>query len=455
MGNRDTIGAKRILSLFDEGTFVEVGSFMKRAGSETCEGVIGGYGAVNGKLAYAFSQDADNMQGAVDQLHAKKIEMIYDMALKNGAPVIGLFDTAGAVVYDGAVALSSFGTLLNCAAKASGRVPQIAVITGVCPGMAAVAASSFDFVVGIEECSKLYVNSPFLIGKEVGTADWAAANGATSLTCENEGAAFDKVRALIDMLPANAGLSALVGNTDDCERVSAVNFADDLEASVANLCDAGSCLEIGNAYAPEMKLYVATMGGVTVGIVANNPAENNGNLTAAGARKASRFIGFCDAFNMPVVTLVNSCGVAVAKEQEAAQFSAELAKLSMAYAGASTAKITVLTGPAYGASFTLMGSKSLGADLVLALPEATIGVLSPEASVAFVWNDKVTAETSRESLVDEWKNKYAAPAVAAANGCIDDLVDAGELRARICSAVFMLMDKNEKMPVRKHSVLPL
>lgn len=439
----NSVGSQRIARLFDAGTFVELGAYRKRPdGAFT--GAVCGYGAVNGRLVYAFSQDSDRQKGAFDALQAEKIADLYSLALKNGAPVVGVFDSAGAYIADGASALSAFGKLLASVSRASGAVPQIALIGGVCEGLAATAAAMFDLTILIDGKSQLSVNAPFVVGKEVGTAGYAREKGLSSLTVSSEEDAFATLRVLLDLLPSSAeeGVAAS-DSADDVNR--AVSSADPLE-----LADAGSFLEIGAGYADEMRVSLARLGGVPCGIVANK-----GVITTEGAKKAARLIGFCDSFGLPVVTLTDSEGVAASSAEEGSPLAAALGKLAMTYANATTAKITAVVGKAYGAAFTLMGSKALGADVVYALPTAEISTMAPEAAVAFLWNDKITEAVTRADLVAKWKTECASPEVAAADGSIDDIIDPAELRQRICAAVYMLLEKNAGEPVRLHGNLPL
>ena len=448
-----TVGCAKIAALFDAGTFVETGAFMKRGNDLT--GVVCGYGAVNGKLVYAFAQDSDRKKGAIDALQAEKIAMLYSMAQKNGAPVVGMFDSIGATVADGASVLSAYGKLLRVVSDASGIIPQIAIINGVCAGMAATVAAMFDVVVTIKGQSELYVNAPFLAGKEIGTADYTSLNGLSSIAAENEGDAIAKAIKLVSMLPSNCEEGVTIEEiTDDINRTVAVEGLSGKNLAEA-LCDAGSFLALGEAYATEMVTGLATFGGVTCGVVANDAAVNGGVITCDGAKKAAKLVSFCDSFSIPVITLVDSLGVATGAEAEGAPLAAQLGKLAMAYATADTAKIGVVCGKAYGAAFTLMGSKALGADMVYALPTSEISVMAPESAVAFLWNDKITADTSRSDLVAKWTQECASPEAAAADGSIDDVVASLELRQRICAAVYMLMMKNAGTPARKHCNLPL
>ena len=449
-----TVGSQKIAALFDAGTFVETGAFIKRAdGAMT--GVVCGYGAIGGKLVYAFSQDSDRKKGAFDALQAEKIAKLYELAIKNGAPVIGMFDSAGAYLNDGASVMSAYGKMLKIVSDASGVIPQIAIVTGVCAGMAATVAAMFDVTVTVKDVSKLFVNAPFLVGKEVGTAEYTAQNGLSSVVAESEAEALALAARLIAMLPSNNEEGVLCNeNADDENRAVAVDGLTAMERIKA-AADAESFVELGAGYADEMLTGFATFGGVTCGVVANNNEKNGGALTSDGAKKAAKMVSLCDAFSIPVVTLTDSTGIALDKAEENAPLAAQLAKLAMAYATATTAKVTVVAGKAYGAAFTLMGSKALGSDMVYALPEAEIGVMAPASAVAFLWNDKITADVTRAALEDEWKEKYASATAAAADGSIDDVIDSRELRQRICAAIYMLMMKNGGVPARKHCNLPL
>ncbi len=448
-----TKGSSKIAELFDVGTFVETGAYVKRNGEMT--GVICGYGAIGGKLAYAFSQDSDRKKGAFDAVQAEKIAALYRMAVKNGAPVIGFFDSIGAVVCDGASALSAYGKLLKTVSDASGVIPQYAVISGVCVGMAATVAASFDMTVTVKEKSVLSVNAPFVVGKEVGTSEATAQSGLASIEVASDAEAIATVTELVSLLPSNNADGVVIEEvTDDVNRAVAPDGLTGVSL-IASLTDGGRFMELGATYASEMRTGFAAIGGVSCGVVANDAGVADGAITADGARKAAKLIGFCNAFSIPVVTLVDSVGVAVSKDAEGAPLASQLAKLALSYASADTAKITVVCGKAYGASFTLMGAKSLGADMVYALPTAEISTMAPSSAVAFLWNDRITETVTRGELEAEWKTTQASPEIAAADGSIDDVIEPSQLRQRICAAVYMLMMKNETTPMRKHCNLPL
>ncbi len=449
-----TAGLEKLTALFDSGTFAEIGAYLKRENGDKA-GVVCGYGAVNGKLVYAFAQDSDRQKGAFDAFQAKKIGMVYEAAMKNGAPVIALFDSIGAYVKDGANAMSAYGALLGCVSRASGGVPQIAVITGVCSGMAATAAAMFDLIVTVKDASKWFVNAPFLIGKDAGSTEAVAANGLSSMTAENEADATARVRKLIDLLPSNCDEGVYSEEIlDDVNRLVNVEGLTG-KAAIEAIADLGDLCVIGDAFAPEAVTAFAKIGGVTCGLIANDGSINGGALTGDAARKLAKFVSLCDAFDIPIITLVDSEGIAVSAAEESAAIAAQLGKLAMAYATAKTAKITVVIGKAYGAAFTLMGSKALGADTAYAIPTASVSIMNPESAVAFLWNDRITEQVTRADLVDEWNKTCAAPEAAAADGSIDDIIAPAELRARICSAVYMLLAKSENAPAGRHCNLPL
>lgn len=453
MGKDVTVGRAKMESLFDAGSFCELGAYRKRADG-ALTGVVCGYGAIGGKLVYAFAQDSDRKKGAFDLLQAEKIESLYETALKNGAPVIGIFDSAGAYVTDGSSALSAYGKFLAVVSRASGVIPQIAVIGGVCAGLAATVAACFDLVVTVKDRSGLFVNAPFLTGKEVGTPAYAAETGLSSITAESEENAIAVLRKLIDLLPATCEEGVYEEETsDDVNRT--VTVKTDMKETISEITDAGSFLEISSGFADGMITGFARFGGVVCGIVANQPTVNEGKISADGARKAAKLIRLCDGFGLPVITLTDSRGIDPASDGERAPLAAQLGKLAMSYATADTAKITAVIGKAYGASFTLMGSRALGADVVYALPTAEISTMEPASAVAFLWNDRITETVGRDALVQEWIRDCASPEAAAADGSVDDLIEPGELRQRICAAVYMLIEKNVSDPARRHCNLPL
>ena len=434
MEKKQTKGRAKMLSLFDAGTFVEMGAYVRRsAGDEAYDAVLCGYGSVSGQLAFAFVQDSDSNLGALDAVGAEKIERLYAQALRSGAPVIGVFDSAGAMVLDGAPALSAYGRVMKCVENASGIIPQIAYVSGNCLGMAATIAAMFDVTVTVKDVSDMYVSAPIAEG------------GLSAYIADVEEEAVVTVRTLVDMLPRNNKDNEAVEPADDINR--AVTLTDDANVLLATLADNGQAVTLYDGYASDVTTALTRMGGVTVGVICAK-----GKLTSKGARKAARMVSLCDSFSMPVITLVDAEGVA--QEADAEQASA-YARLAAAYINATCPKVSVVLGKAYGAAFTLLGSRALGADLALALPEAVIGVMDPTTAVAFLWNDKITSEKSRADVEAEWKAENASPKAAAESGDIDDIIPAEELRARLISAVYMLSECATATPDRKHGNLPL
>lgn len=449
------VSKERIETLFDSSTFVELGAYTRRSeNSQDIESVVCGYGAVNGRLVFAFAQDSGINKGAFGERHAKKIADMYSLAIKNGAPVVGVFDSAGAVVYDGATAMAAYGRVMKCVSDASGIIPQIALIGGTCTGSAAVLASMFDVTVTVKNSSKLYVNSPFVTGEE-NSAAIVTASGLSVTEADNEEEAFAFVKKLINILPHNNAEGAVAFDIDDdINRTLSFDTKNyNINGLLTDISDSGSFIRLYEKYSSNICVGFARFGGVVSGIIASDPS-NGGILDISSARIASRIVSFCDSFGIPVVTLVDSKGLDTSDGVEGAAYACELSRLAMAYTSSDNAKVTVVLGAAYGAAYTLLGSKSLGADIAYALDDACISVLSPEASVAFLWNDKV-GERTREEVEDEWKAKYASAADAAACGEIDDVIEASELRKRICAALSMLAYKADGAPARKHPVMPL
>ena len=439
----------KLESIFDLGTFVELGAYTKKEASQNdFESVVCGYGAVNGKLAFAFVQDSGRTKGAFGERHAKKIADMYSLAIKNGAPVIGVFDSAGAVVYDGASALAAYGRFMKCVSDASGIIPQIAVVDGICGGSSAVVAAMFDFTVTIKDISKLYVNPPFVVGKEVGSSDFAAAQGVSAYLAASEGEAFAFAKELVTLLPSNNADSACGEPFDDINKKVAASGLSGKDLAEA-IVDNGKTVALYEKFTDKSFLGFASFGGIVTGVV-----SLCGVLDIKAARAITKLVSFCDSFSIPLLTLVDSEGLDNSIEAEGSAYASELARLAYAYTSADNAKVTVVTGKAYGAAFTLLGSKSVGADMVFALEDAAISVLSPEASVAFVWNNKV-GEQSREELEAEWKEKCASAQDACDRGEVDDVIDSSELRQRICASLMMLSSKAEGTPTRKHANMPL
>ena len=338
---------------------------------------------------------------------------------------------------------------MKCVSDASGVIPQIAIIDGVCGGSSAVVASMFDLVITVKDKSKLFVNAPFNVGQQSATA-----MGYSAYEAENGEDAYRFARELVLTLPENNTALAYVDTADDPCRATDVDLKScDAATAVSTLADDGRFITLFEGYAENVKVGLASFGGILCGVVASDK-KNGGALDVKSARVASKLLSFCDSFGIPVLTLVDSVGIEVSSEAEASSYASELARLAYAYTSSDNAKVSVVMGKAYGAAFTLLGSKSVGADIALALPDAKVSVLSPEASVAFLWNDKV-GDKSREELEAEWSEKCASAKNACDLGEIDYIVEPCELRARICAAFSMLCAKAEGTPTRKHVNMPL
>ncbi len=456
--NHESAEARTQISmLFDTDTFVEISAYAKRAFSDFIatekasefESVICGYGAIDGKLVFAFVEDASRMGGSIDDRHAKKICDLYNMAINNGAPVIGIFNSNGTDIFEGTSGLAAYGRIMSAVTKASGVVPQIAYVAGNCIGTAAAIASMFDVVVKKDDAS-LYVSSPALTGEKDAQDAIVSYTGSEEQCC-------GYIIGLISFLPSNSsvGIQASDICTDNLNRkLGNLDFGGDALSIISVVADNSMFLELSNNYGKSASCAFSTIGGVKCGIVANSFSNNEGRIDADTARKISKFVTFCDSFSIPVVTIVDSLGLEINKSNEKT-FAPELAKLAMAYAASNCPKVTVILGHAIGASFVLLGSKSLGADLVYATEDSEIGALSAASGVAFAWDKYISEENSREDLISEWKLTVSSPANAAASGEIDDIISINEMRARICSALLMLSAKGNASAISRRKVLPL
>ena len=447
---------EKIASLFDLNTFVEISAYAKRGFSDFLstdksnefEGVICGYGAIDGKLVFAFVEDSSRMGGVIDERHAKKIADLYKLAVSNGAPVIGVFDSNGTDVFQGTAGLAAYGKIMASVSAASGRIPQIAYVSGKCIGTAAAIASMFDFIIK-EDSAELYVSSPSLTGIK-DAQNYCVAYSGNAEQC----ATYAKV--LISFLPDNASQGIVVNECSDKlnKKLGELDFAGEALTAISAISDNGVFYEIGRDFEDGTVTAFAMIAGVKCGVIANSFNKNEGRISAAIARKISKFVNFCDAFSLPIVTLVDSLGLAIDKDNEVNYFAPELARLASAYAGCTVPTVTVILGHAIGASFVLLGSKALGADIVYCLNDSEIGALAAQSGVAFAWDSYITLEETREDLVNKWKNNVSSPVNAAASGEIDDIISTNELRARICSALLMLSSKGSFDNIRR-KVLPL
>jgi Acetyl-CoA carboxylase, carboxyltransferase component (subunits alpha and beta) len=450
-------------ALFDASTFVETGVYVKR-GSELAatedasefEGVITGYGAVNGRLVFAFIQDAARCRGAVTAAHADKICALYDLAAKSRAPVIGIFASSGAAVLEGVDVLAGYGRIMRKSASLHGLIPQLAVVDGICSGLSASLCSMFDFVIANEHDARLYIAPPSIMKAKFNVADASAvkpkapAVAAVDLFGANTADAVAKVRALLAYLPSSKSDGTICAvSQDDPNRASFVNLTSenyDMLHVIATIADRGAFFELQADTAPEILTGFITLNGRVTAFIANQPAVGGGLLTAGAAHKAAKLIGFAASYGIPLLTLVDCGGFEFSIDSEFAPYTSELAALAAAYADGRNAKVTVTLGRSYGAAFTLLGSKALGADIAFALDCAKISIMPPESAVEFVFDAQIKASedpaVAREKLLAGWNGVLSSPVAAARSGEIDDIISADELRRRTAAAFEMLAFKN-------------
>ena len=417
--------------IFDEGTFAEVGAFIGD-GEEFCP-VVTGYGAVDGMLVFAFSQDYSRLHGAMGKAHAKKICKIIEMALEVNAPVIGVFDSAGAKIDEGSDALNACGEVISSLAFSKGMIPTIAVVAGPCGGAGAVAASLCDVIIVAEKTGSLYmVPSSMLEDKTLGKPEKLAETGVSAITAEDDASACLAARAICRYFTPEMITS------DDGNRVFDASVFEnpkyDVHSVIGSLFDTGSFTELFAKRAPQMTVGLASMNGRVCGVVANNPSFKDGKMCPGACEKAVKLIKLCRTIDVPVVTLVDGVGVGTTDKIEIGGVAGKLAELAMAYS-ASARKVTVITGEAYGTAYSVLGSKALGADFVLALDRAKISPMNPVSAVEFL--GEVYDESKVDEIAAKWADENASPLEAAKKGYVDDIIEASELRARVASALEM------------------
>lgn len=451
--------------LFDDGTFVETNAYVKAYANELgtsdpeeYEGVVCGYGAVDGRLTFAYAQNSARLNGAFSKASAGKIAAVYDMALKNGAPVIAVFDSNGAKIEEGVDVLSGYGIVMKKSAQVKGKVPQISVVCGNTSGASATIAAMADVVVMNEGATFSQSPASALVAsgadKDAGTAAYAYKNGYVAAVGKTAAETFENVKEILSYLPSNKlDKNVYTGVEDDPNRVTSEiasivsdeNY--DAHTVITAVADGGKYFELYGGKAKGMITAFATVNGIVVGVIANNPAHDEGKLSAGALRKATAFVKLCDAFGISILNLVDTLGYKTECEAHGGRMSEMSACLANAYCTATVPVVTVVVGNAYGSAFTVMGSKSLGADVVFALDSARIGVLNPKASVAMMWIEKLLGAKApiekRKALEEEWALTMSTPLMAAYAGQVDDIITADEMRMKIASALEMLSMKND------------
>ena len=474
MSNKLSLSASdRINALLDDSSFVEIGAYVTARSTDfnmqetdsPKDGVITGYGVINGKLVYVYSQDASVLGGAVGEMHAKKIAKVYDMAMKVGAPVIGLIDCAGIRLQEATDAMTAFGRLYMKQTMASGVIPQITGIFGTCGGGSALIPALSDFTFMTSEGSKMFVNSPNALdnnyeGKlDTATASYLSSNtDMVSAVYDDDAAVLAEIRNLIDILPSNNGDEEIAECNDDLNRTIANldSFKDDARAVIQNIADNNIFFEANKDYAKEMVVGFIRLDGQTVGCVANQVKDGDSKLTAEGAYLAADFVRFCDSFNIPVITFVNTNGFVATVDNER-RIADAAAKLTYSFADATVPKVTVVMGDAFGTAYTVMNSKSIGADMVYAWPTAKIGTMDPEMAVKIMYDADITASDDKVAKITELKKEYtelqSSAMAAAKRGYIDDIIEPDATRKRIIAALDMLFTKEDVRPFKKHGTV--
>lgn len=478
---------ERIQLLLDDGTFEELDQFVTQRngangimdGSGEGDAVVTGHGRINGRLVYVYSQDFTLFGGSLSEVVGEKICKAMDMAIRNGAPIIGLADSGGARIQEGVMSLAGYGEIFLRNTLASGVIPQISAILGPSAGGAVYSPAIMDFTLMVKGISQMFITGPEVIKSVLGeTVSHEELGGATShgelsgvahLVADSEDECMAYIRQLLTYLPQNnLDDPPSLDETDDPSRVDLTLrdiIPDDSSRSynmmevITSISDYGEFFEIHQNFAPNIIVGFSRLGGRSVGIVAQQPAYKAGVIDIDASIKAARFVRFCDAFNIPIVTLVDVPGFMPGQDQEHGGIIRHGAKLLYAYAEATVPKLTVITRKAYGGAYLVMGSKHLRSDINYAWPTAEIAVMGPDAAVNVIYRRQIEAsenpEKERESLANEYRRTFASPYQAASRGYIDDVIDPSETRLKLINALDMLQNKRETLPPKKHGNIPL
>lgn len=469
--------SRRINALLDPNSFVEIGAkvtaratdFNLKQTPTPSDGVITGYGIIDGSLVYVYSQDASVLGGSVGEMHARKIVRLYELAMKTGAPVIGLIDSAGLRLQEATDALNGFGEIYRSQALASGVIPQITAVFGSCGGGLALIPGLTDFTFMEKEGAKLFVNSPNAIaGNYTEKCDTSSAafqsekSGLVDFTGE-EGEILSGIRELIGMLPANnEDNDSYEECTDDLNRVNPelISCVGDTALALSILADNGRFVEVKDSYAKDMVTGFLRLNGDTVGAVANRSEvyDEEGNiaekfdeaLSAAGCEKAAEFVDFCDAFGIPVLTLTNVKGYAACECSEK-RIAKAAAKLTAAFANASVPKVNVICGKAFGSAYNVMNSKALGADITYAWPTAQIGMMDARIAAKIMCDGQDAA--MQDAFAADYEKLQTSAESAAQRGYVDQIIEAADTRKYVIGALEMLFTKREERPARKHGTV--
>jgi propionyl-CoA carboxylase beta chain len=478
---------ERIDLLLDEGTFEEMDKLVRHRATDfgmdeqvvDGDGFVTGAGYIHGRLVYVFAQDFTVLGGSLSETNALKICKIMDLALKTGAPVIGLNDSGGARIQEGVASLAGYADIFLRNTLASGVIPQISAIMGPCAGGAVYSPALTDFIFMVEHTSHMFITGPDVIKtvthedvtkEQLGGAETHnSISGVAHFLAHNDAECLRMIRQLVSYIPSNNLDGAPVHPADDSSDRSDVALdtlvpADsqipyDIKDIIHRVVDSGEFFEIHEHWAKNIVIGLARMDGRSVGIVANQPAFLAGCLDINSSVKGARFVRFCDAFNIPILTFEDVPGFLPGTDQEFGGIIRHGAKLLYAYAEATVPKVTVITRKAYGGAYCVMGSKHLRTDVNFAYPTAEIAVMGPEGAVNIVYRRELAAsndpEVLRKEKIEEFRERFASPFVAAERGFIDDVIEPHETRPKVIRALRMLQNKVDTMPRKKHSNMPL
>jgi propionyl-CoA carboxylase beta chain len=477
---------ERIELLLDEGTFVELNPFIEHRCTDfgladkkgPGDGVVTGYGKINGRPVYLFSQDFTVFGGALGEMHAKKIVNVMDLAAKNGAPLIGLNDSGGARIQEGVLSLDGYGQIFYRNSIYSGVIPQISVIMGPCAGGAVYSPAITDFVFMVEKTSQMFITGPKVIetvtGEKITAEDLGGAkvhntiSGNAHFSGKSEEEVLADVRKLLSYLPQNnmeKPPKMDIADEDDyrADLADVVPFDAvrpyDVRNVIEQVVDQDSFMEIQKDFAKNIVIGLARIKGEVVGLVCNQPKFMAGGLDIDSSDKAARFIRFCDCFNIPIITFEDVTGFFPGVKQEHGGIIRHGAKILYAYSEATVPKLTVILRKAYGGAYVALNSKSIGADLVFAWPNAEIAVMGPQGAANIIFAKEIekseNPEATRQQKIEEYRQKFANPYVAASRGMVDDVIDPRETRIKLIQALEMLRNKKEERPKKKHGNIPL
>ncbi|WP_181162045.1 acyl-CoA carboxylase subunit beta [Pradoshia sp. D12] len=477
---------ERIDILMDDNSFVELNAFVEHRNRDfgldqikgPGDGVVTGYGKIDGRPVYIFSQDFTVFGGALGEMHAKKISSIMDLAAKNGAPIIGLNDSGGARIQEGVTSLDGYGQVFYRNVIYSGVVPQISVIMGPCAGGAVYSPAITDFVFMVDQTSQMFITGPKVIetvtGEKISSEDLGGAkvhnsiSGNAHFEGKTEEETLRLVRKLLSYLPLNneekPPVSEWTEQNDYCPDIAELVPYDgirpyDVRKVVNAVVDQDSFFEIQESFARNLVIGLARIKGETVGLVCNQPKYMAGGLDINSSDKAARFIRFCDSFNIPIITFEDVTGFFPGIKQEHGGIIRHGAKILYAYSEATVPKLTVILRKAYGGAYVALNSKSIGADLVYAWPNAEIAVMGPQGAANIIFakeiNNSSDPEAVRQQKIEEYRVKFANPYIAASQGMVDDVIDPRETRIKLAQALEMLRTKKESRPSKKHGNIPL